>query len=244
MKRAIIAAILVLAAGSFIFWKWIGIGPTPMSDKELAARMINELNERADVSEVQDIVMLDSRHLFVPFVSTNGDYGMSFWVWDRFDWEIRSIDSDGNPQMWHLREDDPSKQYLVWNLAPESKVEELDFYLIRNRNAGRSDGNDFYSPRVQMEKGVSLQDQRYGVSRIPDDWIDIQKSVPKQQGTGGTLGIWEWSRTGVKDFRIGYVPTLSGEREATNNSSTWSSTYGNIHLSYIFPLNEDELEHP
>lgn len=244
-RRWMVGAAIAIAAGTYVVWKLIGnmTVPTPPTDWDSVADRINQANERANVAEVLDIVPLDDRHLFVPFISEDGEYGASFWVWKRFEWDIPAVQSHGYPQNWQLKENDPASGYLVWNLDPASKIKELDFYLIRDREAGRTDGNDYYRPRAQLETSVGLDGRSYGILRMPDDWIELQEAAALTEDRRRLHDIWGWTESGVPQYRIGYVSVLDGEPEALGGSS-WSYGSGTIHLSPVFILNDRELERP
>ncbi len=242
IQRSIVIILVGLAAAAFIFWKWIGVKPTALSDLEYVTESLQNLAPDYDVAEVQDIVEVDSRHLFVPFVSGSGEHGMSFWVWDRFEWELRSVESSGNPYLWRLRGDDPAGQYIVWNADPASRIGEYAFYWIRPRNGGRSDGEDFYVPRVQLEQKFSLGDRTYDAVPLPEEWAELQRlQLAAHKGTDAP-GLWGWGASTPGSYTMGYIPVLSGEPEEESAWSSKGTTFGDIDLQFVSILNERDLE--
>lgn len=240
-KRSIIIMLAVLAAAGFIFWRRIGIKPTPMSDPERTAATLQALAPEYNVANVQDIVELDSRHLFVPFISESGEHGMSFWIWDRFKWELRRIQSDGDPHLWRIRGNDPSGQYLVWNVNPNFKVSEYAYYWLRKRNAGRSYNDDYYIPEVQLEHRMMLGEQTYGIALVPALWLELQQRQQSAAGGKRNDGLWGWG-SHQSGYRIGYLPILSGEPEDKGFYRTGSTIFGDIDVSFLYRLNKSQLE--
>lgn len=235
--------LVVLAVAGLIFWRWIGIKPTPMSDLDRTAATLLALAPDYNVAKVQAIIEVDSRHLFVPFISESGEYGMSFWIWDRFKWELRRIDSDGDPHLWRVRGNDLSRQYFVWNSNPNFKVSEYAYYWLRKRNAGRSHNDDYYIPEVQLEHRMTLGERTYGIAPVPALWLELRQTQQSAAGGKRNAGFWGWGSQDQSDYRIGYLPILSGEPEDRGFYRTrGTTTFGDIDVSFLLRLNKSELE--
>lgn len=242
IKRSFIIGLVALAAAGIIFWKWIGVKPTPMNDLDQAAATLQALAPDYNVAKVQAIVEVDSRHLFVPFISEDGEHGMSFWIWDRFKWDLRRIESDGDPHLWKVRGDDSSGQYLVWNVNPSYKVREYAYYWIRKRNAGYSYDDEFYIPQVQLEHRITIGEQTYGTTPLPELWLELQEAQQSAASGARHAGLWGWGSQAPSNYRIGYLPILSGEPEDRGSNGSRGTTFGDNDLSFLYHLNESELE--
>ncbi|MHA6480838.1 hypothetical protein ACX1C1_02690 [Paenibacillus sp. strain BS8-2] len=241
-KRSMVIGLIILAAAAFIFWRWIGVKPTAMSDLEFIQSSLQQLAPDYNIAEIQDIVEVDSRHLFVPFVSKDGEYGMSFWVWDRFKWELRRVQSDGDPHLWSLRGDDPAGQYLVWNVNPDYMVGEYALYWMRDRNGGQFYGNDFYIPRVQLEHRISLGERTYGTLLLPEQWAELRRMEQAAVNGAANAGVWGGSVQMPSSYRIGYLPILIGEPKDRSFYSTGATIFGDVDVTFLYHLNQTELE--
>jgi hypothetical protein len=213
-----------------------------MSDLDRAAATLQALAPDYNVAKVQDIVEVDSRHLFVPFISDSGEHGMSFWIWDRFKWELRRIQNHGEPHLWSLRGDDPAGQYLVWNVDPKRKVSGYTFYWIRKRNAGHSYNDDYYIPQVQLEHRITLGELTYGTTALPEQWAELYRVQQKAAGVTGNTGLWAGGSGNPSSYRIGFQPILSGKPDEEFVWSTKADSFGDANVNFLLTLNDSELE--
>src|SRR5690554_1062982 len=144
----IILALIVLTAVVYLFY-FAAPGEFPQKDA-----LITEINEYtgANAHEIQDIIKIDERHAFVPYISKDEFYGFSFWVWDKYRWKVVRVSTWGRPEVWKIKENDPSSYHIVWNFSPKEEFRELKFYLLRDRNGYRSGDISVYMPKVQMEE--------------------------------------------------------------------------------------------
>ncbi|QTD39455.1 hypothetical protein [Sporosarcina sp. Te-1] len=120
---AAVAVVLLLTAGYLLFIA----KPAPFPSDEQA--LIDELNTHsigAAIEQVLDVFPVEERFQFVPFVTDEKDYGMSFWVWKDLRWQPAFITYSGEPRVWKVREGDPSTYRIVWNISPESSLSTLN----------------------------------------------------------------------------------------------------------------------
>jgi hypothetical protein len=245
-KLIITAGILVLAAVILFFRQYDGKpGPLP-NYKEASARINQALSnsERigAEAEQILDMIQLDRRHVFIPYISKGGQYAVSFWVWEKHKWRVGKVDTNSGPHIWKLSENDPSRHYLVWNIRPEGEIEDFGFYFIRERNAGRSNGIDYYTPRIQMEHPVDFSKQPYGAIPYQDHWVKLMREEQRQGRTGGLkLFSFEVRNTA----HIYWLPVLAEKPLKEANFSTGSTTFlDDINTDFVLILNEEQLEQP
>ncbi|WP_438347368.1 alpha/beta fold hydrolase [Paenibacillus sp. FA6] len=220
--------IVMIAIVGYLFYEG---KPQAFPDNSYAIKAMNQLYAEANVSGILDVIPLDSKHVFVPFISDDGHYGMSFWEWDWFQWKLRRIDTRGEPYIWKIDEKDASTHYIVWNMDPKDELSELKYYLIGERGAYRSQDVDSYTPRVQLGLTVSLQKHKYGVLPFPKDWVEL---------INGNLQMNSLSSS----MYIGWIPYGDQGKvtfpDYTINGSSYSS--GRFNLDFVRILNEYELE--
>lgn len=245
-KPVFVTAILLIAAAILFFWHYDG-QPGPLPDYEEAAAEINEalspFDLRAEAKQILDMIQLDRRHVFVPYITKGGHYAVSFWVWEKHKWRVGSVDTDGGPRIWKLSENDPSRHYLLWNMRQEGQISDFSLYFIRERNAGRSNGIDYYTPRIQMEHSVDLDDHPYGAIPYPEDWIKLIKDEQKHsRKKRQTLFSFEQQ---YDNASIHWMPTIREEPLDVSIFSTRSVIFlDNMNFDFVMFLNEEQLERP
>jgi len=243
-KKVVLIPILIVMIAIVVYLFFDG-KPQPFPENTHAIKAINQLYTEANVSKIADVIPLDSKHVFVPFISGNDHYGKSFWVWNRFQWRLIRIDTRGEPYLWKLDEKDSSTHYIVWNIDPKDELSELKYYLIRERYAYSSQDVESYTPRIQMELQVSLQKQKYGVLPFPKDWVKLVNGNLRLGNTNQFSSIFHMSSPSSSMY-IGWIPYGDqGKMIFPNNTLNGRSfDSGRIHLDFVRILNESELEFP
>lgn len=172
-KLLILLLIMILIiAGGFVYW-YYNSDPIVIPSHEELIKRIDGAYEETEVAKVQDAILVDKRHLFVPYISKNNDYGTSFFVWKKGKWEIESVNTSGQPILWKINLDDPSSYQMVWNFHPDDKFQYAQFYLMRDRGYEVTQGIEFYYPKVQLMKKVKATQTSYGVGKLPKDWVSL-----------------------------------------------------------------------
>ncbi|MFJ7936562.1 hypothetical protein [Sporosarcina sp. NPDC096371] len=175
-KRKLFAAglLAVLLASAVLTWFYFS-KPTSFPANDQLVETINNTMPQAEADMIQDSIYVDAQHVFVPFISKKGDYGVSYWVWQKAKqkWKVGSISTSGEPLLWRIDKKDPSTYYFVWNIHPDDQLDAVQFYLVRDRGYHISDGKENYFSKVQMEKKESLQEKSYGVLNFPDEWVSF-----------------------------------------------------------------------
>lgn len=246
-KLIIVTAILLVAAALLFFWQYDG-KPGPLPNYEEAVAEINQAlsnSERTKVEaeQILDMIQLDRRHAFVPYISKGGQHSVSYWVWEKYKWRVGYVSTSGGSDIWKLSKNDPSRHYLVWNMQPDGMIEDFSFYFIRERNAGRSNGIDYYTPRIQMEHPVDFDEHPYGAIPYPNDWTKLIKDEQKHSRMERqTLFSFEEQ---YENASIYWQPILTDKPIHTANFSTSSSIFlDNIIVDFVWILNDEQLERP
>ncbi|MGG0720505.1 hypothetical protein ABE096_23435 [Robertmurraya massiliosenegalensis] len=218
--------------------------PFPFPVAEMLIEEINQFFPEANAEEIQDLIQIDERHTLVPFISETGDYGLSYWVWQKRSWHVDRIDTKGGPMVWEINSRKPSSYYFVWNISPDNFLDSMSFYMIRERGYQVMEGKETYYPRIQLETNVSLQEKTYGVLQLPEEWAAVKKSFIKTDSSQQTDFFFNEMFSDPNLF-FGWIAydRLGNERfPEDTNGNTFSN--GKLTIDYVMILNEEELEQP
>ncbi|PJN86592.1 hypothetical protein [Bacillus sp. mrc49] len=179
-KKIILLAAILLMIGVLSFTQ-LPKDPDPfLSDKQVIKR-INSFFSEAQPKIIQDRIFLDDTHVFVPFISEDDGYGMSFWIWKNNKWRAASVNEGGEPQVWNGEK----KSKIIWNINPKDEVGEIRFFLKKEREFMVADGVDTYQPGMEMMHRITLQEKMYGVEEYPDHWQELMTQYAKIQAKDG-----------------------------------------------------------
>lgn len=242
-KKLILLVVLVLLliiAGYF----FTDGKPKPFPDEEAAIRTLSNLAQKKHIAGIEAVIPIDSKHVYVPFTTGNGEHGKSYWEWKRHKWRLNEMDTGGDPALWRVSEKDPSSYTLVWNMHPDDEVDRIDLYFIRERSFSISESVNVYDPRIQLVKSVPIRNQQpYGVLQLPVEWAQLlQEEFRLQQARTGQ-SFEELSSA----FLFGYIKWIAYDdqgkemfpRQSLNGGSY--SQYGSS-VNFIPIMNESELE--
>lgn len=161
--------VLMISAAILIFFQFYSPKPKSFDEKEAAAFIKRYFPEK-EVSEYLDIIFLDDAHVYTPFVTVEGRYGMSFWSWEKNKWEMAGITDGSQPYMWMIDQKSADSYYIMWNIHPDEKLESLRFYIRKDRNYSIRNGTETYTPKILMETSVAFQDHAFHVMKLPESW--------------------------------------------------------------------------
>ncbi|PUB09918.1 hypothetical protein [Paenisporosarcina sp. OV554] len=242
-KRLVLISVLaILLVISLLYWITSN-NPGSFPDKEELIKEINHIFPEANVKEIKDTIELDEKHVFVPFISEENKYGVSHWVWKRSDWDLASVNTGGEPRSWRIEDGDSSTTYLVWNIAPQTPIEKLKFYLIKERTFRITEGVEYYDPGVQLEEIVELSDTSYGVIPLPDKWSSILASYTKLE-TARQPDVFSNSFNIENYMYFGWMAYDRSGKVLPPDHSLFGSgfTGGEEHIEHIRFLDELEIE--
>ncbi|MEH7885704.1 hypothetical protein V7654_15495 [Bacillus sp. JJ1609] len=185
--------VLIFLAGCLGYWFYLSPpGKFPNKQKAIDA-MMNTFPE-ADIKEIQDVIFLDTKHVYVPFITNDEGYGSSFWQWKQHEWQFVSIDTGSTPRIWTMEPENPASTYIIWNFHPDNQLKNLTFYLMKERGYSFSDGKQSYQPEVEMNFNTNLEDKpSYGSIMIPNAWQDYilaERRLMESQSTEPLFIDW------------------------------------------------------
>lgn len=244
------------------FWPLVGLGvlfvllsisiiwfyfskPVSFPASEELVKEINRIFPEATASVIQDTISVDERHVVVPFISKEDDYGLSYWVWQKHKWRVATIDTKGEPKVWKINRKDPSSFQLLWNINPKDQLSSINFYLIRDRGYQISEGRENYFPRVQMEKKVSLHEKSYGVVQLPKEWKGFMNAVIKVESTQKPNLFFD-DISPERSMFLGWIPYDQSHKETFPEGSLNGSGYstGTLDIEHMMILGKGDLELP
>ncbi len=237
-----LASVLLLV---FMWWNYSP--PAQFPDER---QLLREMNDALDqygtsdqVAEIQKVIHADRRHVAVPYISENGNYGMSSWTWRKRKWELTSLESNGEPRLWMIDRNDPTSYFLTWNIAPEMAAEKLNAYIIRRRDYGMADGKNYYSPRVQMSREIVLAEESFGATPLPPTWLEVMHSAMRLEETE-TFSWFDGYSTAAMQFEFGWE-AVDGNGKSVSQEILFKSSqysYGSSDYQFMMVIDERELE--
>ncbi|MCM3758384.1 hypothetical protein M3197_13015 [Sporosarcina aquimarina] len=237
-----LASVLLLV---FMWWNYSPPSQFP-DERQLLREMNDALNQFGtsdQVAEIQKVIQADRRHVAVPYISEDGNYGMSFWIWGKWKWKLINLESNGEPRLWMIDRNDPSSYFLTWNIAPETGAKKLNAYMIRRRDFGMMDGKNYYSPRIQMSKEIVLTEESFGAISLPPAWQEVLQSAIRLDETE-TFSWFDSYPPSAMQYEFGWNALdrdgKSVSQEVFFNGTQYS--FGSSDFQYMMVIDERELE--
>lgn len=239
--RIVVGVSILLLSVVLVYWFYLS-KPAAFPGNDRLVQDINSLFPEAEADVIQETIMLDEHHAYVPFISENGRYGMSFWSWKKHKWNVSTIDTSGGPSIWKVNERDPSTYHFVWNGRSENQIKSMNFYFLIKRNFRVSDGIEEYTPGVQMKKELKGLEISRGIVKIPEKWVSVLNSYSelksaKQPSMFDTMFpesslFFAWNAYDDQN-NVSYVGLQSGGSSFHN---------GQEHIGFVRLLDEMEME--
>jgi len=212
-----------------------------LTNKEIM-KEIKEFDPEYDVNTIQDHVFIDKKHVFVPYLSKENDYGIINWSWNKNDWEIASIETNMfGPLLWKIESNHSIKYYLLWNMNPSSQLQKINFYLTRERQYFVSNGVSKYEPKIQMKFEKELNERSYGVLELPKNWENIMNdetfSISQNQSN-----LFFSSITPPTSFIVKWLPLDKNNKTKLpiNSDSGHGTGNGGNQIDFVQLVNEGE----
>ncbi len=230
--------IITITVGIGLYWLYFSKPDGLPDDKKLIDYM-NRYHSDMQASDIKAIIPADEEHVFVPFVRKGGEYGASFWTWRKRDWELDYISSAGEPKIWRIDPDDPSSFRIAWSFSPDSGLEKIRYYLMRDRDFFVSGGKETYLPKVQMEHETMLDEGSYGMMELPEEWKSVAgslaDSVKKSQP--------DWFSFPVLGIHFGWIGYDENGKTFFPDVGDSFGT-GGSNIDYMQMLGENDIEQP
>ncbi|MDI2587308.1 hypothetical protein OR571_09395 [Psychrobacillus sp. NEAU-3TGS] len=233
-------AMLLLTIVIFYLFNFTKPHAFPMDDKLL--KEMNSFYAEAHADVIQDVVYLDKQHVFVPYISQENNYGLSFWVWKHRKWKVEEIDTTGDLRLWKINSKDSATYHFVWNFPSNDQISYMKLYAIKQRGYHILGDVHHYDPAVQLERKISFSEKTYGSIQLDTEWISV---------------IDEWNKLNeAKQPDLFFQPfqpmyfgwntfdrsdTIIYPERSTGNSSILNNSVG---IENVMLVNESELEYP
>ncbi|MCK0473724.1 hypothetical protein [Halalkalibacter sp. APA_J-10(15)] len=201
--------------------------------------LLEEITHGTLDEEILDIVQLDEKTYFVPFLSTENSYSSSIWVWRFGKWQSVGTSTASDPQIVTNN----GNSYIYWNVHPRDEIHEWDFYLTSERsytvaNANSENPLEVYMPRIQVKHTIEVENESFGFVELPEKWEGIIRSFDLNPSDSEFLPTshyyqFEWQ-------------AYNGIREAINLDYTFRNggggSYSGEYITHMQQLNHDKLE--
>ncbi|MDM5214010.1 hypothetical protein QUF94_21650 [Peribacillus sp. NJ4] len=235
MSVLITAAILI---GGILLFVLFPKEPEPFLSEKQIIKRINSIFPEAQPKSIQNKIFLDDTHVFVPFISEENGYGMSFWVWKGNKWKAASVNMGGQPQVWNGEE----KSLIMWNMNTKDDVSEIGVFMKVDRDFLVEDGIATYQPGIEMMHSIALKGKTYGVARFPDNWRELMKQYVKLQAEDGQNDFPDFNDPIrlVTNFHDKEGEEIIPEHSFNGNSYTTGYNFVDVH--FLVTVQEEELE--
>lgn len=169
---------IMILTGGMVYWFYFA-SPAAFPDKDKIKNILMDPHNGIDIAEIQDIIFLDDKHVYIPFTSKTESHGISLWEWKKHEWQLSSFSTGSMPFIWKIDPDNLATQYIIWNFHPDNNLDYLTFYLIKERGYSVTEGKHQYDPGIQMDFRVEVGKQSYGYAQIPTEWQEYTEAEKK-----------------------------------------------------------------
>ncbi|WP_217589481.1 hypothetical protein [Lentibacillus saliphilus] len=238
-KRMVLpAGVIVLLLVVFLAYWLFFSKPSAFPEDEALKEKMNDIFPGGNVvATIQDAIHLDEEHVFVPFKSSNGQYGAGYWIWEHLQWKPAHIDTKGEPMIWKTA---PKNFHIVWNLHPDDALKKADFYLIQERGYNVSGEEHTYIPHIQMKETVNLEDETYGVKTLSESWNDLLTQKASESQDPVFNHFFPNPHIFISWMPLNRHNQLTFPEHSVNGGNSY--THAHIDLDFIRIINEVELE--
>lgn len=218
--------------------------PADFLQEEEIIEELNKADERIPVEAIQDIIFIDDKHVFVPFISKDNDYCFSLWKWKNGKWHLSEKTVTGFINLVKLKENDPSSYYFVWNF-PDLNISTIKLFLLKERNYRYSEGYTMYQPRIQMEQSYS-RDTSYGIIPLSGEMLNVYEELVDMAYNDGAGDIFSHMNQMNNDLYFTWL-MYSHNGELIDLNVNGYSYNGNVHIAteeLFWFVSMDELDYP
>ncbi|MGE7761295.1 hypothetical protein [Peribacillus sp. NPDC097895] len=236
--KMIVFITAVISMGGILLFGRFPKAPEPFLSNRQVIEQINSNFSEAQPLVIQDQIFLDDTHVFVPFISEDNRYGMSFWVWKGNKWRVASVENRGQPHVWNGEE----KSLIMWNMDPKDDISEIRVFMKKDRDFMVSDGKATYQPGIEMMHSIVMQGKMYGVETYPDNWQELMDHFVKLKGEVGQKDFLELNEP--IQLAINFYDKDGKETYPEHAFNGNSYTTGNhfVDVPFLVHVEVDELE--
>ncbi|WP_078544455.1 hypothetical protein [Litchfieldia alkalitelluris] len=163
----------IISITGYIFYWYYPSSPSSFLTEEEIKNEVNPYHLSAKIEKVQDIIYLDKSHVFVPYITTEGEYAASYWYYEKRKWHTHYVGTISTPLLVSTNPKDASTYHFIWNLHPGDDLQSLEFLLLKRRNYSVSNGVETYIPGLQMRFSTKLTEQPYGYVKLPQEFVEV-----------------------------------------------------------------------
>ncbi|WP_433746929.1 hypothetical protein [Falsibacillus pallidus] len=240
-KISMFLALVLVIAIFLVYWFYLAKPSGLPTEKEILSIAGRE-DTTIRPDKIQDILSIDSTHVLVPIITSEDTYGLIFMVWKHHKWTMDSIVTNGSPRIWTLKKNDPSSQYIVWNMHPDDQLGQIDFYLLKRRSYSGSGGISTYEPGTQMKTPALLNESTYGFKKLPKDWAYYMEKF-KDTSRNAPQSILE-NFFSNSPLYVAWLPLNQKGQSAFPERSVNGESYhtGDQIIDQLFILGNEDLE--
>lgn len=237
----VVGVSVLLLSVVLVYWFYFS-KPSTFPDNDRLITEINALHPIAEADVIQDTIMLDEHHAYVPFITANGMYGMSFWVLEKQKWNVSTIDTSGEPHIWKVNEMDTKTYHFVWNIGFEDSIQHINFFLLRERSFQVAGNIEDYSPGVQIAKRVDISNKSYGVVQMPTEWVTVMDTYSQLVSSNESSLQYEPFFYDPIRFFAWNAYDSEGNIKYVGLQSGGSSFHGQERIEFVRFLDEMDME--
>jgi hypothetical protein len=235
-RLALLSGAILMVSCISVYWLYFS-KPEAFPEKKELLQQINRFDQDMKAKEVKAVIPADEKHIFVPFAREGGEYGASFWRWEKRKWELDFISSAGEPKLWKIDPEDPASFRIAWSFPAESGLEGIRYFLMRDRDFLVSGGKETYFPKVQMEHEIGLDEAGYGMMELPEEWQSFAGSLA-ESGRSSQPDEFFSPMQGIRFGWTGY----DGDGRPFFPDTGDSYGTGGSNVEYMQTLAENEIE--
>ncbi|MCM3732618.1 hypothetical protein M3196_13175 [Fictibacillus nanhaiensis] len=234
LSLIVFSILIVFAAVYLLYYS----KPAELPAKDELLQKINSTLLNIGATKVQDTIYVDDTHVFVPFITKNNKYGKSFWTWNKYKWEVTSIQSGGQPSIWKIDKENPNSYKIVWNIHPDDKLDSMNLYLMRERNYHITGDIHVYQPGVQMVQKINITNRLFGSMDLPKNWANFLDSILRVELDKPFINTFELEQA----MYFGWNNGKKYDENTYPKLSQNASGIQNDDLSYVRYMDDNDLE--
>ena len=237
MSKKWLAMLIVVAVATGIIYYLYFTKPEAFLEKQQIIDEINAFDHNVKINTIEDRVQLDDYNYFVPFITDDGQPGVSYYRWARAKWQLIKFEKS-ETVVWQLDDKDPSTKYIIWHY-PKDTVDYMELYLMKNRSYMISDNEHHYEPKIQLVEKIEGTGN-YGALKVSEDFATVMQAVNlpirNQIDLFGMFYSYETYNLGMNLFKDNEVIHLE-----SGSNGYWT---GNVEAKFDFLLTvgESQLE--
>ncbi|WP_449538809.1 hypothetical protein [Ferdinandcohnia sp. Marseille-Q9671] len=243
VKKVVIGTLVFIGIAISVYYFYLA-KPSSFLPSEKVLAELNRYSYDSTVTEVLDVIEIDERRVYVPFITDKNKYGTSLWMWEKHKWELVAESDTGAPKVWKIDTKDPNSYQVFWNIHPEDQISHGEFYFLKDRNYHITANEHTYFPRIQLKSIINFKEKPYGMMKLPKDWRTVMGASIKVEKDRQPDSFFPDFFPVLQDMYFGWIPyNQKHERQDADATMGGGGSATGIDLHYVMYLNEEELEY-